>query len=267
VPIDGATRIYAVIGDPIAAVRSPEWFNTLFERRRVNAVLVPLHVAREDLAAAFHGLRAIRNLDGLVVTMPHKGPMCALLDVLSPAARAVGAVNVARRDASGRWVGDMFDGRGCVQGLKRQGHEVTGRAVFLLGAGAAGAAIAYALAEAGVRALDIDDHDVERCNIVADTVRRAFPQVQVRRASLDAASPPDLAINATPLGMRPGDPMPFDPELLPSSTLVVDVITKPEVTPLLARALSTGHHVHTGGFMHEGQALHAALFFGFDPQR
>ena len=75
--IDGATRIYAVIGDPITAVRPPEWFNTLFERRRVNAVLVPLHVAREDLAAAFHGLRAIRNLGGLVWSPCRTRARCA----------------------------------------------------------------------------------------------------------------------------------------------------------------------------------------------
>ena len=115
--IDGNTRVYAVIGDPVTAVRSPEWFNALFDRNGVNAVLIALQVKRGDLATVFAGLKRIGNLDGLVVTMPHKNAMCELLDELGPAARTIGAVNAARRMPDGRWQGDMFDGRGCVRGL------------------------------------------------------------------------------------------------------------------------------------------------------
>ena len=259
--IDGTTRVYAVIGDPVSAVRSPEWFNTLFEKNGVNAVLIPLQVGREDLAAAFTGLKTMRNLDGLVVTMPHKAPMCQLLDELGPAARTVEAVNAARREPDGRWVGDMFDGRGCVHGLHDQGHEVAGRSVFLLGTGAAGSAVAFALAEAGVRQLVIDDVDEERRARVAQRVRKAFPAVDVQAGELGAGEY-DVVINATPLGMKPNDPLPFDPAVLPSSTLVVDVITKPVITPLLDQAQQSGHRIHAGNHMHAGQAIEAARFFG-----
>jgi shikimate dehydrogenase len=262
--IDGSTRLYAVIGDPISAVRSPAWFNGLFQHRGVNAVLVPMQVAQADLKVTFGGLKRLGNLDGLVVTMPHKGPMCELLDELGPAARVVGAVNAVRRRPDGRWVGDMFDGRGCVQGLRGQGHEVKGRSVFQLGTGAAGSAVAFALAEAGVAQLVIDDLDPDRCARVAQRVQAAFPAVRVRAGKLAGSAAFDIAINATPLGMRPADPLPFDPAALPGSTLVVDVITKPEVTPLLQRAEQTGHRIHTGAHMHAGQAVEAAKFFGFD---
>ncbi len=262
--IDGTTRIYAVIGDPVSAVRSPEWFNTLFAKNAVNAVLIPLHVGRDDLATAFAGLKTMRNLDGLVVTMPHKNAMCALLDELGPAARAVEAVNAARREPDGRWIGDMFDGRGCVHGLRQQGHEVKDRCVFLLGTGAAGSAVAFALAEAGVRQLVIDDVDEDRRTLVARRVKNAFSGSDVRVGRLDGDTRYDIVINATPLGMKPDDPLPFDPGTLPGSTLVVDVITKPEVTPLLDRARQTDHRIHTGRHMHAGQAVEAARFFGLD---
>jgi len=263
--IEGATRIYAVIGDPITAVRSPEWFNALFARHGTNAVLIPLQVARDDLEPAFCGLKAMRNVDGVVVTMPHKGTMCGLLDSIGPAASLVGAVNAVRRQPDGRWFGDMFDGRGCVRGLRTHGYEVSGRRVFVLGVGAAGAAIAYAMVEAGVREVVIDDVDTARCTRVVEKLHADFPGAVVRRASVADCGVPDLAINATPLGMRQNDPLPFDAAQLPAATLIVDVITKPEVTPLLERARETGHRIHTGRHMYEGQAVDAARFFGFEP--
>jgi shikimate dehydrogenase len=264
-PIDGNTRLYAVIGDPVSAVRSPEWFNGLFARQGINAVLVPMLVAQADLKGVFAGLKRVGNLDGLVITMPHKGPMCELLDELGPAARTVGAVNAARRLPDGRWLGDMFDGRGCVEGLRAQGHEVAGRSVFLLGTGAAGSAVAFALAQAGVVRLAIDDLDAARRARVAERVQAAFPSVAVRAEKLSDGAQYDMVINATPLGMTLDDPLPFDPAALPASTLVVDVITKPEITPLLQRAEQSGHRIHTGRHMHAGQAVEAARFFGFDP--
>jgi shikimate dehydrogenase len=264
--IDGTTRVYAVIGDPVTAVRSPEWFNALFDKNGVNAVLVPLQVRREDLVVAFAGLKTMGNLDGLVVTMPHKNAMCELLDDLGPAARTVGAVNAARRTPDGRWQGDMFDGRGCVRGLLDRGHELSGRSAFLLGTGAAGSAVAFALAEAGVDELTIDDVDESRSANVAQRVKQAFPEVGVHTGKLRPGATHDLVINATPLGMKSGDPLPFDPAVLPETTLVVDVITKPVVTPLLEKARSLGLRIHSGNHMHAGQAVEAARFFGLDTQ-
>src|SRR5581483_11815953 len=260
--IDGKTILYGVIGDPVFAVRSPEWFNALFERQGINAVMLPMRVAREELKAAFDGLKRIDTLRGLVITMPHKASMCALLDTLGPAARALGAVNAARRMEDGRWIGDMFDGRGCVEGLRGQGREVSGRSVFLLGTGAAGAAVSFALAEAGVRQLALHDVDAHRCESVAARIGAAFPNTQMSVEPLRPNAAYDIVINATPLGMQPDDPLPFDPAPLPETTLVVDVVTKPELTPLLIRAKQTGHRTHSGRFMHAGQAMEAARFFG-----
>lgn len=260
-PLDGATQLYGIVGDPIAAVRSPEVFNAMFARLGVNAVLVPLHVGADDIATGWAGLRAVRNLQGLVVTMPHKASVAALLDELGPAAQIVGAVNAARRGPDGRWFGEMFDGIGFVDGLRDQGHEPRGWHVELWGVGGAGSAIGVALAEAGVASLCLRDQDVARRDALCQRLLHHFPQLRIA----DTAPPDrpfDAVVNATPLGMRPDDALAFDPATLARETLVVDVITKPETTALLQRAMDTGHRVHSGRHMHFGQARRAAAFFG-----
>ena len=264
--IDGSTRMYAILGDPISAVRSPSVFNAIFAGRNANAAMLPLHIAAPDLETAWAGLKTIRNLDGIILTIPHKTAMYGLVDELGTNGRVVGAVNVVRRRSDGRWEGDMFDGVGCVQGLKTQGHEVTGRHVFLLGAGGAGSAIATALAQAGVKRLVIADVDTTRRDRVADRVRSAFPAIKIEVGSIEQG-PFDIAINATPVGMKDGDPLPFDPTQLPATTLIVDVIVKPEFTLLLKTAEKTGHAIQPGKHMHQGQVNAIAEFFGFELDR
>jgi shikimate dehydrogenase len=265
--IDGKTRVIGVIGDPITGVRSPEWFNELFARQEINAVVVPMAVTAGDLESAFAGLKRIGNLDALIVTMPHKGRMSALLDALGPAAQTLGSVNAVRRMPDGRWMGDMFDGRGCVEGLREKGHDVSGRSVFVLGVGAAGSAVAFAMAEAGTKTLVLDDLNRSRVDAVAQRIQAAYPATHVMARPIELQADYDFAVNCTPLGMKSDDPLPFDPEVLPASTVVVDIITKPEVTPLLERAQATGHRIHAGKHMHAAQAVEAAKFLGFDPSK
>lgn len=261
--IDGATRLYGIVGDPISAVRSPQYFNAIFNRLGINAVLVPLHVEAAGLPAVWAGLKATRNMAGLVITMPHKTLAAELVDELEPTAHIVGSINAARREPDGRWVGDMFDGQGFVDGLLNQGHQVNGRRVRLLGLGGAGAAIAVALVHAGVAALTLDEIDTNRRDLLAARIRAAHPGVDITCGSAAAREGTfDMVINATPLGMRPEDPLPFEPAGLPPRTLIVDIITKPEMTPLLMRAQACGHAIHSGRHMHEGQAARAARFFG-----
>lgn len=260
--LDGSTRLYGIVGDPISAVRSPEVFNAMFQQRGVNAVLVPMHVGEEDIACAWAGLSALRNLQGIVITMPHKGRVTALLDEVGPTGQLVGAVNAARREPDGRWTGDMFDGVGFVDGLQDQGHEPTGWNVRLVGLGGAGASIAFALAQAGVARLSLHDSDLSKRDELRRQLQAAYPQVRIVTAA-ETGEAFDAVVNATPLGMKVSDPLPFDPAELPQSTLVADVVTKPEVTQLLQRALDSGHQVHAGKHMHLGQARRVAQFFGY----
>ena len=171
--VAGDTRIYVVIGDPIAQTRSPEVFNPLFSERGVNAVMVPIQVSAEGLKTAFKGLRAIANLDGILVTIPHKLAMTKLVDKVLPMGQQVGAINAVRRTADDRWVGDIFDGRGFIAGLTEQGHAIAGRSALLVGAGGAGRAIAFALAEAELAALTLHDIDATKAERLAADIADA----------------------------------------------------------------------------------------------
>jgi shikimate dehydrogenase len=259
--ITGATRLYAILGDPIAKVRSPEAFNAAFARHGIDAVLIPFETAPADLAETVAGLKRTRNLDGLIFTMPHKAAGRALVDDVSESGRLVGAVNAARRERSGRWSGDMFDGVGFVGGMRRNGHDPRGRRAALIGAGGAGRAIAFALAAGGVAALSVHDLDPAKAVQLAADLQRAHPALAARAG---APADFDLLVNATPAGMQPGDPLPWPVESLRPGTIVGDVTTKPEITPFLAAARERGCAVLTGRNMVEGQLAALFQFFGFD---
>jgi shikimate dehydrogenase len=261
--IGGATQMLCLIGDPISAVQSPALFNTLFEASGTDAVCIPLQVSAEGLGAFWTGFRQIGNLAGLLVTMPHKRLIVPYLDVLDPSSAQVGAVNVARREADGRWRGAIFDGWGCVLGMIWDGNDPTGKRILLVGCGGAGSAIGFALAQMSPARLAIFDLDAQVARHVAGRISAAFPvEVEHVRASDPAGY--DIVVNATPLGMSPGDPLPFDVDRLRPGTIVVDVVTKPDPTALNLAARDRGCRTQSGRPMHEGQAVYAARFFGLD---
>src|SRR2546430_15567090 len=171
--IKGTTRLYGLVGDPLTTAKSPELLNRLFIEQRVDAVCVPFGVKADDLSAFVTGARAIGNLAGVLVTMPHKQRMLALVDELDPTARQVGAVNVIRCHDDGRWVGAIFDGVGCVLGMQWEGHHPANKSILLVGAGGAGRAIAFAVASARARTLTIFDVDERRGRDLAETLAAA----------------------------------------------------------------------------------------------
>lgn len=203
----------------------------------------------------------MRNLSGLLVTMPHKQEMLPFVGELHPTARQVGALNMIRCDDNGRWVGAMFDGAGCVLGMQWEDNHPANKSVLLVGAGGAGRAIAFAVASAGAPTLTIFDIDERRADELAKSVAAATGCA----TSFGAPDPRghELVINATPLGMKPNDPMPVDPNRLEPGSTVVDIITTPDPTPLCRAARQRGCRTQGGRPMHEGQAVHA-LRLGFD---
>ncbi|MBL6077443.1 shikimate dehydrogenase [Belnapia sp. T18] len=260
-PITGRARLFAIIGDPVGVVRSPEWWNAAFGRAGLDAVLLPVDVAGGDLAVAWRGLTRIRNLDGIVLTMPHKQAVVPLLDGLGPTARLAGAVNTVRRRADGGWEGEMFDGEGFVAGLRAAGHEPAGMRALQVGCGGAGRAIAFALARAGVASLALSDTAPGRAEALAGAVGGAFPNCAVATGLADPAGH-DLIVNATPLGLRPGDALPLKQGRFSPGQVVADVILNPERTPLLDAAAAAGCDTVSGRAMFEGQARLAAAYLG-----
>ncbi|MER6632699.1 shikimate dehydrogenase [Streptomyces sp. NPDC000987] len=255
--ISGTTRLYAVLGDPVTQVRAPALLNPLFVRLGRNAVLVPVDVAPARLADVVSGLTAVRNLDGLLVTVPHKTACRVLADRVTGAAALSGSVNALRRLPEGGWEGANFDGEGFVRGLRTAGHEPGGATVCLAGAGGAGSAIAVALLQAGAR-VTVWDADPDRAGALTARLAPHFPG---RLAAAPGHVDADLAVNATPMGLRPGDPLPFDPAGLRPGTLVADIIMSPRCTALLRTALEAGLPVHYGEpMLAEQMALYREFF-------
>jgi shikimate dehydrogenase len=259
--ITGKTRLFGITADPIEHVRAPQVFNPVFAERGFDAVLVPFHVAPDGLEALMDGFRRIRNLGGFVVTVPHKLRTAELCDEVGPAGRLIGSVNAVRRDPDGRLIGEMFDGKGFVAGLEQAGYDLRGRDVLLAGAGGAGRAIAFAVAEAGARRLTIANRTASRAEELARAVLRATPGVEVLAGPADPAGH-DLVINATSLGLKPNDPLPIDAGRLEPATAVAEIIMEPETTALLVAAQERGCPIFYGRPMLACQVDLIADFIG-----
>jgi shikimate dehydrogenase len=260
--IKGTTRLYGLVGDPLTTAKSPELLNRLFIEQGADAVCVPFQVGADGLSAFVTGARVMKNLAGVLVTMPHKQRMMAFVDDLHPTARQVGALNVIRCDENGRWVGAIFDGLGCVLGMQWEGNHPANKSVLLIGAGGAGRAIAFAVGSAGARSLAIFDVDEGRAKGLAESVAAATG-CRTRAGSADPRGH-EVVINATPLGMKPDDPIPVDVNRLEPGSIVVDIVNSPDPTPLCRAARARGCRTQGGRPMHEGQAVHALRFLGFD---
>ena len=247
IPLSGATRVHFIVGDPIAQVKSPLGVTQAFHARGMDAMVMPAHVAPAELAVWGRGVSAAQNVDGIIVTVPHKFACTALCGTLSERAAFLGATNTMRRNADGSWHGDMFDGLGYVEALRGKGCEPAGLKALLVGAGGAGSAIAHALVMAGVSSLAIHDGDTARRDALVQRLA-ALGRCPVAAGSPDPGGC-DLIINATPAGMREGDALPVDVDRLGPQAFVGCVVTQPAVTPLIAAARARGLSTCTGADM------------------
>ncbi|WP_253949009.1 shikimate dehydrogenase [Mangrovicoccus sp. HB161399] len=250
--LDGETILFPVIGDPIAQVRSPRYLSEILARRGVNAIVPPVHVKSAGVAPAMAALRAMENVRGIVVTIPHKIDTLQYCDVVSDRARFVGSVNVIHKDGDGRFIGDNVDGIGYLDGIRKLGFEVAGKRALLVGAGGAGSAVAYEILDRGASYLAIADLDDARLSRIIRALEEKFPG-RVGTGS-DDPSGFDLVANVTPCGMREGDPFPADPAKMARDQFVADAITKPEVSPMVAAARAIGCATMTGAGMFDAEA-------------
>lgn len=261
--VSGTTRLIAIIGDPVAQVKAPTAFNPRLVAAGIDAIVVPMHVRAERFDETVRGLMALGNLDGIVVTVPFKSRIVAFADRRLASAATIEAANAVRREPDGSWTCEMFDGIGLIRGLEREGIASAGRRVMLVGAGGGGSAVAAAFAQGGAAAVTIHDVDVARAEALARRVATAFPACEVRAGAPDLDAH-DTLVNATPIGMKPDDPLPVRLDGLRPEMLVVDIIMKPEVTRLLETARRHGCRALGGRVMLEGQAGEVLRFFGFE---
>ncbi|WP_092742993.1 shikimate dehydrogenase family protein [Paracidovorax valerianellae] len=243
--INGSTRLIAHLGYPTEAFKAPMIYNPWFAQQGINALVVPMGVQAEDYPATLQVLRRMSNWHGALVTMPHKVSTLALVDALTPTARIAGACNAILRLPDGRLLGDQFDGAGFVRGVQRKGLALAGRSALVSGCGGVGSAIAASLAAAGVAELALFDTEAQRAGALADRLRQHYPALRTAQGSNDLAGF-DLIVNATPLGMRKDDPLPFDVDRIAPGTFVGEVVMSQAHTPLLQAAMARGCPVQEG---------------------
>ncbi|NUZ05808.1 shikimate dehydrogenase family protein [Piscinibacter koreensis] len=259
--IRGTTALVAHIGWPTHAFKAPMIYNPWFEHAGIDAVVVPMGCREAHYPAFLRAVFTLENIRGALVTMPHKVGTAALLDVASPAVQIAGACNAVRRDAEGRLVGDLFDGEGFVRGLARKGCQVAGASALVVGAGGVGSAIAASLAGAGVAAIGLFDARAEVAEGLAGRLRTHHPTLEVRTGSSDPAGF-DIVVNATPLGMNEGDPMPMDVARIAPTSFVGEVVMKSEMTAFLQAAAARGCRFQIGTDMLFEQIPAYLEFFG-----
>lgn len=260
--ISGTTSLIAHIGYPTQAFKAPMIYNPWFEQAGIDAVVVPMGCKPEHYPEFLRAVFKLTNIRGALITMPHKVSTVGLLDEVSPTVEIAGACNAVRRSDDGRLVGDMFDGAGFVRGVQRKGLQLQGARALVVGSGGVGSAIAASLAAEGLGAISLYDTDPASAQALGERLRRHYPALQVSTGSKDPAGH-ELVVNATPLGMNDGDPLPMDVSRIAPATFVGEVVMKKEMTAFLSAAQARGCAVQVGTDMLFEQIPAYLEFFGF----
>jgi len=260
--ISGRTSLIAHLGYPTDTFKAPMIYNPWFERRGIDAVVVPMGVMADDYPVFLRSLFRLSNIHGALVTMPHKVTTVALLDEASVAVRVAGSCNAILRRADGSLHGEMFDGEGFTRGAKRKGFAFAGADCLVVGAGGVGSAIAASIAAEGPRLLALFDTRADAAQRLAERLGRHYPDLRVELRDNDPAGY-GLVVNATPLGMQADDPLPFDPARLDPAAFVGEVVLKAEMTPLLDAVAARGCRYLVGTDMLFEQIPAYLEFFGY----
>jgi shikimate dehydrogenase len=260
--ITGRTKIIAHLGYPTEAFKAPMIYNPWFDRKGIEAAVVPLGVQAEDYPALLPMLLRVTNVHGALVTMPHKVTTARLVDELTTTAKIAGACNAILRRPDGSLLGDMFDGAGFVRGVERKGKRIAGARALVVGSGGVGSAIAASLAAAAPAAIGLFDAMPTSAEALGERLRSHYPALQIATGSNDPDGY-DIVVNATPLGMKQGDPLPVDISRLAPGTFVGEVVMKEEFTPFLRAAMQKDCPVQIGTDMLFEMIPAYLEFFGF----
>ncbi|MCZ7854642.1 ThiF family adenylyltransferase [Agrobacterium salinitolerans] len=238
--LDGHSRIYAVFGDPIYQVQTPTLINPIFAAAGQNIYAVPFHVTAERFADAWDAFAAMSNVSGISTTVPHKVNGAKRCDTLTPTARAVGAVNCVQRGADGRMHGALFDGIGFVEGLGEAKARIRGSRVLVVGAGGAGRAIAFSLAEEGVGQLGLMDLSADSIAFTANMINAVTGRECARAVDASSGWEYDVVINASPIGIKGTAVFPMPDAAIRPDMLVADIASLTGETALLRAARAAG---------------------------
>ncbi len=265
--INASTRYCAVYGHPIKHSASPAMQNAGIAKLGLNWRYLAFEVHPNDLRAAIAGAQAMRFI-GLNLTVPHKVLAVDIVDVVDESATQYGAVNTVRfetRTSSGEWR-PLAQSEGGISEIRSQGFNtdaegfalslreefpnlnLAGASVVLIGTGGAGRTVTLRLAQAGVKAIWLIDVDASRVEQLVRELGKGFPATRVRTGYPDKTERADLLVNATPLGLKPGDLLPVDQTRWPvgNAGFVYDLIYQPAETFLLKSAKAAGRRAANG---------------------
>lgn len=253
--VSPATRLLAVVGDPVGHSLSPRIQNAAIRAAGLDAVFVALRCGEGDLPGLLRGLA--RAGGGGNVTLPHKERAAGVVDVPTDAVTRTGACNTFWLEG-GRVAGDNTDVdgfRGAWEALL--GREAQGARVLLLGAGGAARATLAALVADGAEGVWIHNRTPARARELAAALGRGRAHAIEEDASSDLAF--DVVVNATRLGLRPDDPLPIDPRGLQGGPALLDLVYRPDETAWVKEARTLGLVAADGGEMLVGQGAAAFL--------
>ena len=260
--ITGKTTLIAHLGYPTGAFKAPMIYNPYFEKAGIDAVVMPMGIQAETYPSFLRELFKVTNIRGALVTMPHKVTTVRLADEVSTTAQIAGSANALLKREDGTLLADMFDGEGFVRGVLRKGRKVEGAGALVVGCGGVGSAIAASLAGAGVTRLGLFDANAASADGLADRLTKHYPELSVSTGSTDPVGY-EIVVNATPLGMNEGDPLPLEMSRVDPATFVGEVVMKQAITPFLRAAQERGCATQVGTDMLFEQIPAYLEFFGF----
>lgn len=235
--INSATRLCALIGNPVAHSISPVIHNNLSRLCGVNLAYVTLKVEEGDVKEAVKGAYAL-NMLGMNVTVPHKQTVIEVLADIDPLAKAIGAVNTLVRTDKG-YKGYNTDILGLKRELNESGLELKGRPVVILGAGGAARAIAFLCADSGASEVNILNRTVEKAEEIANAVNNNLNIDTVRAMNINdydkIKESGYLVIQTTSVGLHPhdDDAVITDIEFYKRASAGVDIIYNPAETKFM----------------------------------
>lgn len=257
--VSGTTRVYGILGYPVAHSLSPVMHTCAFHHHGLDCLYVAFPVAPHTLAAAVAGAVAL-GICGLNVTIPHKEAILTQLDEVSPEAQFIGAVNTVQMQ-SGRTLGHNTDGAGFLQPLRALDLPFAETSVCILGAGGAARAITMALLQAGCPVLTVANRTFARGARLVAALHEHFPQAQVQAVSMERAAHvarcSKLVVNATSIGLHRGEQPALPETCFHAGHIVYDIVYRPLDTPLLQGARRRGATVIPGIDMLIGQGAEA----------
>ncbi len=247
-----ATKLYGVIGDPIAQSLSPTLHNNLFKTYQIDGLYLPIPVQSADLDQLIKGFRLL-NFGGFNITKPHKETIMPFLDQVDPLAAKIGAVNTVVYQ-KGRMIGYNTDGYGFIQSLKARTFEQNKETltVLILGSGGAVKSVSMALADWGIKKIILANRTLEKAQTLCRQINQSWPKKaqaiamtpDLLKAACQAA---DIIVNGTSLGMgHMIGQSPLDRSFFKADSLVYDMIYNPAESRFLKEAKESGARTQNG---------------------